>query len=92
MQSADPRAILRASTLRMCPTATPASLLDCTSPIKAKTELEDESIRLIINDNEFVERIRRERPMTYTRSRIEPRGRVQMAQKTWRYKDDKPKK
>lgn len=87
MRSTNLREILRASTLRMCPSAAPDSLLDCTIPIRARTDLRTDEFSLIISDKDFVNRIRRERPQLYTRSRIEPRGRIQVATKAWRYAD-----
>lgn len=91
MRSSDMRQILRASTLRMCPSSSPPSLLDCKDLIKSKTELNDDQFSLTINDKDFVDRIRRDRPMFYWRGRIYPNGRVQLVQKPWAYQDRKPK-
>jgi hypothetical protein len=91
MRASTLKDILRASTLRMCPSAVPASMLDCTVPIKARTELDADHFRLIIDDTEFVSRVRRERPLYYTRGRIEPLGRVQLVQRAWLYRDSRPR-
>ncbi len=86
MRTTELKDILRASTLRMCPTASPNSLLDCVATIRAKTELHGEEFTLQISDADFIARIRQERPMYYSRSTIEPRGRVQLAEKAWVYR------
>ena len=91
MRSSQLQRIVRASTLRMCPSATPASILECTTPIKARTETDALSFRLIIDDKEFVDRIRHERPLYYTSGHIEPRGRVKTVQPAWQYRDKPPK-
>lgn len=91
MRSADRKDILRASTLRMCPSASPNSLRDCVVRIKARAESYLDGIRLVIDDKAFVARMRRERPRFCSLTAIEPRGRISTIEKTWIYKDRRSK-
>ena len=88
MRSSKPEDILRASSLRLCPTASPRSVLECTRPLEASTELYLQYFRLTIRDTSIVARMRRERPLMYWRSVIEPNGRIQLVQQRWEYEDN----
>lgn len=91
MRSTSLSDILRASTLRLCPTVMPGSLLECVTPIRAKVETYRDGIRVTIEDKDFVARVRRERPVFCALSAIEPGGRIQMMEHSWVYKDRGPK-
>jgi hypothetical protein len=87
MRLTKPDDILRASTLRLCPTASPRSVLECTALLEARVTGSPQHVRVTIRDTAFVARVRRDRPFVYWRSVIEPGGRIQLAQLRWEYVD-----
>ena len=87
MRSTNLEAIVNASTLRFCPSPSPRSLLECTVPLAARTALDGQYLRVAIRDAGLVSRLRRERPLAYWRSIIEPGGRVQLVQQRWACRD-----
>lgn len=79
--------VLRAATPRRCASADAESVLDCTTPIAASTELVGDHFRLIIKDSAFVAMVRRDRPVSLWRSMIVPSGRIQLRQVRFEYRD-----
>jgi hypothetical protein len=84
LRTQDHDAIVRASSLRLCPSST-STIAECTKPIEGEGHVNAQSIKLELKDASLIALIRKARPEAYWRTVIEPGGRYAVDQLFFRY-------
>ena len=79
--------VVKASSLRLCPTAQTSSL-SCERRIRGRIELSDTTLFIVVEEPEIVARVNRTRPSYLWRQVIQPEGRVAVTRLCVVFPDD----